>query len=387
MLSQPKFAGFWRPESNGNFTMVPNQFFDEVVPNEPASVTKLVGLVIRRTLGWIGADGKRCQQAQISYSEFRRGMNMSNDTVAAALQIALNKGYIVKVREGRMNGNGGVSTGAFYSLAWYQTEIQQATTETHAQTSQPDITNQALATPTAKTSVQNAHSNNRTRQEAVLVPPTSTQSENQTIARSNNRTVKADLAQSDFRRDINKESLELINKIEIKNAHTPDSTLDQTYERSKVKQLSKQGEIVITKLPLAVSAKFVVTKLELDKALTKIELTETVTTQGSCSEPPIYMYQRSGSTYIQNLVRDLSRDFNDESHLSSNVSQALNLWSNCGCDERDFTMYLYEARKRTRANLGPTQTKHPNRMPYFFSVLRDLLKPSVTNQAQANVAI
>ncbi len=393
----PKFAGFWQPEANGRFTMVPNQFFDEIVPNEPASVTKLVGLVIRRTLGWQEADGQRRQQAQLSYSEFRREMNMSNDAIANALQIALNKGYIVKLREGRMNTKDGTGVGAFYGLAWSQPDTaevvnrltEQPPTNTFSAPSQKPTLPANTATP-APTQPHTAHSGEQSVQAA--------RSDKQCVAHSDEQSVGAGLAHSDLRRDINKESFELINKVEIKRTSEPDSTFKPIQAGlSGAEEIAPQRHGVhgaishrgIGDSPLAEQCPTEVGLLEaapsaevsIDGAMSH-KLPSPVLSAPSASSAvknplPVApeMYQRPGSVYIQNLVRDISRDFEDADHAGPNISQALNLWAARGCDERDFTIYLYEARKRTRANLGPSQTTRPNRMPYFFKVLRDVLQP------------
>lgn len=114
---RPVFAGF-RQQSGGNFafTMVPNQFLDEIVPYEKPCVVKVVGLILRRTLGWVDEKGQRRQQDQVSYSEFAREMNMSLQAVADGLKIALEKGYILRVKPGAMRG--GTPEGAWYSLCW-----------------------------------------------------------------------------------------------------------------------------------------------------------------------------------------------------------------------------------------------------------------------------
>jgi hypothetical protein len=114
---RPVFAGF-RQQSGGSFafTMVPNQFLDEIVPYEKPCVVKVVGLILRRTLGWVDEKGQRRQQDQVSYSEFAREMNMSLQAVADGLKIALEKGYILRVKPGAMHG--GTPEGAWYSLRW-----------------------------------------------------------------------------------------------------------------------------------------------------------------------------------------------------------------------------------------------------------------------------
>lgn len=118
--SAPAFAGFRQLPGGGfSFTMVPNQFLDEIVPIEKPCVVKVVCLVLRRTLGWIDQTGQRRQQNQVAYSEFAREMNMSTQAVADGLRIALEKGYIVRVRAGTMrDATSGNPEAASYGLRW-----------------------------------------------------------------------------------------------------------------------------------------------------------------------------------------------------------------------------------------------------------------------------
>jgi hypothetical protein len=121
---QPAFAGFRRaPGGNFAFTMVPNQFLDEIVPFEKPCVTKVVCLVLRRTLGWVDERGQRRQQEQVAYSEFAREMNMSVQAVADGIKTALEKGYLVRVKNGSIK----TGEGAWYSLRWSETDSDNQT--------------------------------------------------------------------------------------------------------------------------------------------------------------------------------------------------------------------------------------------------------------------
>jgi DNA-binding Lrp family transcriptional regulator len=118
--SSPAFTGFRQLPGGGfSFTMVPNQFLDEIVPFEKPCVVKVVCLILRRTLGWIDQTGQRRQQDQVAYSEFAREMNMSTQAVADGLKIALDKGYIIRVKAGTMrDAISGNPEAACYSLRW-----------------------------------------------------------------------------------------------------------------------------------------------------------------------------------------------------------------------------------------------------------------------------
>lgn len=90
------------------------------------------------------------------------------------------------------------------------------------------------------------------------------------------------------------------------------------------------------------------------------------------------------SAYIDEVIRDITREFHDHEHTRSNRTQALNLWGASGLDEDTFVEVLYVARgiTRSRGNIEKRATMSPgsglagarNRMPYFFSVLRNELR-------------
>jgi len=65
-VKDPKeFRGFFAGE--GNRTYIPNQFFDDVIPREPLAVVKVVGSVIRFSIGFQNKWGHRRRNASLSY--------------------------------------------------------------------------------------------------------------------------------------------------------------------------------------------------------------------------------------------------------------------------------------------------------------------------------
>jgi hypothetical protein len=86
------------------------------------------------------------------------------------------------------------------------------------------------------------------------------------------------------------------------------------------------------------------------------------------------------SAYVAELVNDFSQRFHDAPHAQSNRTRALRLWAKSGLDDATFGEIMQQARQLThqRGNIArdatdgsPAGTK--NRMPYFFTVLEDLL--------------
>ena len=109
------FAGF--APLTGNFTLTPNQFFDQILYEEDC-VVKVVGLLIRETLGWEDPRTKaRRVEASLPMSAFsQRGL--SRNSVRKGLDLALQRGYIVKTAEETSR------TPARYALRWEDKEGQ-----------------------------------------------------------------------------------------------------------------------------------------------------------------------------------------------------------------------------------------------------------------------
>ena len=86
------------------------------------------------------------------------------------------------------------------------------------------------------------------------------------------------------------------------------------------------------------------------------------------------------SPEIEAQIQRLSDEFHDGDHVKPNVGQAVRLWRASGLDEAAFADRLLEARSITKrrvvhkpADGEPGQLGLRNKMPYFFTVLRDLL--------------
>jgi len=111
------FNGFYA--ANGNLTYIPNQFFDLLVPAEPLAVVKVVGAVLRHTIGFQTRYGFRRQQVQLSVSDLQRIARLNRDSVRLALGEALTKGYLARVQAGCFDPAGGrLSRAAVYGPRW-----------------------------------------------------------------------------------------------------------------------------------------------------------------------------------------------------------------------------------------------------------------------------
>jgi hypothetical protein len=118
-LKKPKdFKGFF--EGEGNRTDIPNQFFDDLIPNETLSVIKVVGSIIRFSIGFQARRGRRRQTAILSLREIQNYAKITDPTtLVAAVKTSLEQGFIIHVERGYFDPNAGkTSRAASYSLRW-----------------------------------------------------------------------------------------------------------------------------------------------------------------------------------------------------------------------------------------------------------------------------
>lgn len=112
------FDGFFAGE--GNYTRIPNGFFDHTIPHENLSVVRVVGVVIRHTIGWQKKVGFRRQQVQMSFTEImRRSGIASRSTVAQAVKDAIERNHIERVEEGLFDPFSAVAT--VWGVKWTDT--------------------------------------------------------------------------------------------------------------------------------------------------------------------------------------------------------------------------------------------------------------------------
>jgi hypothetical protein len=111
------FRGFY--ELQGNRTDIPNEFFDVIVPNEPLSVIKAVGSVIRFSIGFQAKHGRRRQQVALSYKEIERYARIGSPTdLSKALRTALEKNYLVRLEPGVFSHRSDERKPAIYAVRW-----------------------------------------------------------------------------------------------------------------------------------------------------------------------------------------------------------------------------------------------------------------------------
>lgn len=117
-----EFEGFF--SGNGNLTHIPNQFFDYTIPNETAALVKVVGVIIRHTIGFQTRFGFRRQQVALSFSEIMRKAGIaSRSTVNLALKDSIEKNHVVKAIEGKFDPYDGQA--ATYMIRWAEGSVSE----------------------------------------------------------------------------------------------------------------------------------------------------------------------------------------------------------------------------------------------------------------------
>ncbi|GIW76725.1 MAG: hypothetical protein KatS3mg104_1788 [Phycisphaerae bacterium] len=141
-----RFRGFFAGE--GHRTPIPDQFFDVVLPNETLAVIKVVGAVIRFSIGFTTKWGHRRQLASLSYEDIRRYTKLADRTsLSAAIETAIARNYIRRVEAGYFDPRGGrMSRSAVYALKW----LNDAAEESNARKTRPEesTADQRSETPT-----------------------------------------------------------------------------------------------------------------------------------------------------------------------------------------------------------------------------------------------
>jgi hypothetical protein len=127
-LKDPRqFRGFFAGE--GNRTYIPNQFFDALVPEESLAVLKVVGSVIRFSIGFANKWGHRRRNVSLSYQHIQNyALIRDRTTLSAAIRHALKANYIERVEKGFFDPDAGkLSKAAVYAVHWAETSPNQAT--------------------------------------------------------------------------------------------------------------------------------------------------------------------------------------------------------------------------------------------------------------------
>lgn len=119
--SHTNFAGFYAGQ--GNRTPIPNSFFDIVVPNNSLAITKVVGAIIRNSIGYQNQFGHRRQSVALSYSALIKHTCLSDrSTLSSAIKESLKAGFISRVEDGVFDQDLRIQSPAVYGIRWLSQE-------------------------------------------------------------------------------------------------------------------------------------------------------------------------------------------------------------------------------------------------------------------------
>ncbi len=113
-----QFNGFFA--GDGNRSPIPNAYFDVVISQETLVMAKVVGTILRHTVGYQNQFGGRRTEAPLSFSYIQQYANVSDRTaLSEALKNGINNGYIHCTCEGYFDPNAGRhSRAASYAVKW-----------------------------------------------------------------------------------------------------------------------------------------------------------------------------------------------------------------------------------------------------------------------------
>ena len=111
------FDGFTRPTAN--FVRCPNQYLDLCVPRCSIHVARLVGYLIRETIGWVKHNGEpRRQKVSVTYTELVTQARVSRSKLRPAIDEAIALGFVVCEQPPRQQSKGVPARSGVYALRW-----------------------------------------------------------------------------------------------------------------------------------------------------------------------------------------------------------------------------------------------------------------------------
>ena len=114
-----EFDGFYDDGNSGCMTRVPDVYLDYTVSQEPLSTSKVIGCILRNTIGYQTGRGIRRIHVQYSQKDIMERMQISSkEVISEALRSAVDEGHLVEI-PGYFDPNGGAeSRAAVYAIRW-----------------------------------------------------------------------------------------------------------------------------------------------------------------------------------------------------------------------------------------------------------------------------
>lgn len=120
-ITDPKdFAGFFA--GNGNLTYIPNDFFDYTIPMESLALVRVIGAIIRYTIGFQTRYGFRRQKIAMSITDIQKKTGIKGrQHIVRALQDGIERNHIVRLEMGFFDPEAGKeSHPSVYGIKWLE---------------------------------------------------------------------------------------------------------------------------------------------------------------------------------------------------------------------------------------------------------------------------
>lgn len=157
-----EFQGFWAKDSNR--TPIPNQFFDVTLKQEAFSVSGVVGMVIRWSIGFQTEFGHRRTETALSANRIAELIKLGPTIVKKSIKTAISKGYIECVEKGVFDSRSVVRKASVYRVHWSDSQGNASKSDP---ANQPHSTGSYFETPQKVTQPNASKSDSGTPQKVT----------------------------------------------------------------------------------------------------------------------------------------------------------------------------------------------------------------------------
>jgi hypothetical protein len=131
-----EFAGFFAGQ--GYRTPTPHAYFTAVIPTQTHATSKIVGAVIRHTVGYQTKHGGRRKETSLSYRYLQKYTRISSrETLSGGLRNAMRGGFVERIEVGQFTPGHHNSPSSRYSLKWLSNNDSEGTSSKTVPARQP----------------------------------------------------------------------------------------------------------------------------------------------------------------------------------------------------------------------------------------------------------
>jgi len=352
-----RFPGFHKP----NYTLVPDELFDELLAVLSGAELKVLMYIIRRTFGFKkDADNISLSQMLrgISTSDGReldKGTGLSKPTLLQALR-SLQEKNIIYTERNRSVENGDEPTTYRLNVGPKGTEIRD--NDTRGKKTLPGGVVKKSYSPLVK---------KHDTQDRVIQKTEESDNSNIRNKFSQEKTKRESLAPTYEEDEVRSEAIQT-DTLETGTKPVGNSLAEiKAWQKSKKSNLRTPGNETLDLLTKPASNGF-------SGAL------QLSTYQHRSSPVAAVKATQEDREVIGAYIADIAREFHDDAPLKSSVTRAVHLFEESGYSRPTFVARILEAKSVTKESSGSIRKKSTsaqsaftltNRMPYYFQVLSD----------------